>query len=366
MSPHRPLGRRRAGVGSLVTLALLVAAAPTFADAIVVPEAPMTVDGSPYRGPWEHFGSTSGRSALSTDAATARISRAYGESVSLSKTTDFDPAPESMRFSFDIDVSGIGSRAAGTQVFRVGAGFGFGNVDELDARTYARLGLSATATGFQLRDLVTGRTSATFTGTQAITWALNHSAGTLTYDAPNGTTESLASDHMDVWVGREKVFDDIVVTSRDVPMSELKWFWSGAGGGTTTFHNASVSALDGLTTLQDAGLPSTAPAATVTLEGAVADPTLQLYRPAPNPFQRTTQFAYAVADGAQHVDIGVFDIAGRRVRLLVNGLQSAGRYSVTWDGVADDGARAVNGVYFLRAAIGGTSRTARVVYLVQP
>lgn len=370
MSLVRSMGMRHTRAGTLLAIALVLCAAPTFAETLLV-EAPDASssgpEGSPFQGPWESFGSSPGRATLVTTSHSVRIDRASGDAVSLSKTRDFEPAPQTLRLTFDVSLAAIRSRALAAQVFRVGASFTLANTDEADARTYARLGLNTTGgAGFQLRDMVTGKNSPTMAGNQAITWALNHSGSALSYAAPNGTREALASDRMDVWVGRDKVFDDIAVTTPGVPMTDLKWYWGASAGGTTTFANVAVTALDGSEPLPDAVPPSLLPAANVTSPSSPVEPELELYRPVPNPFQRTTRFAYAVSGTAEHVDIGVFDIAGRRVRGLVNGLQRAGRYQVAWDGLADDGIKATNGVYFLRASIGGTSRVVRVVHLVQP
>jgi hypothetical protein len=101
-------------------------------------------------------------------------------------------------------------------------------------------------------------------------------------------------------------------------------------------------------------------------ETAVAGPVLELYHPAPNPFTATTTIAYAVnaSEGAD-VQIGIYNVAGRQVRSLVSGFQAAGRYQVTWDGRADDGASATRGVYFLRAFVGGQriDAVSRILYL---
>ena len=92
---------------------------------------------------------------------------------------------------------------------------------------------------------------------------------------------------------------------------------------------------------------------------------LALYRPTPNPFEHTVRFAYAVARNDERVEIGMYDVAGRRVRTLATGAQSAGRYEVSWDGRADDGVRTQAGVYFLRSAVGSNSQVVRVVYLMK-
>ncbi len=87
------------------------------------------------------------------------------------------------------------------------------------------------------------------------------------------------------------------------------------------------------------------------------------YRPTPNPFFDATRMAYAVGEAGGHVDVGVYDLAGRRVRGLVNTFQTAGRYEVSWDGREDDGTHAHMGVYFIHAQVADQQRTIRVVYL---
>jgi uncharacterized repeat protein (TIGR01451 family) len=91
---------------------------------------------------------------------------------------------------------------------------------------------------------------------------------------------------------------------------------------------------------------------------------VELYRPVPNPFNGTTSFAYKVdADGAG-VEITVFDVAGRQIKKLVSGVQTAGIHTVTWDGSNDQGVRVNRGVYFVRTVIAGRSEANnRVLYI---
>jgi hypothetical protein len=53
-------------------------------------------------------------------------------------------------------------------------------------------------------------------------------------------------------------------------------------------------------------------------------------------------------DVAGHVNLRVFDAAGRLVRTLESAYKSAGTHNVTWDRRTDDGGRAGAGVYFIR------------------
>jgi hypothetical protein len=52
-------------------------------------------------------------------------------------------------------------------------------------------------------------------------------------------------------------------------------------------------------------------------------------------------------------EVSIHDIAGRRVRTLVQGKLTAGPQLVTWDGRANGGARLAAGSYFVRIVTGG-------------
>jgi flagellar hook assembly protein FlgD len=70
-----------------------------------------------------------------------------------------------------------------------------------------------------------------------------------------------------------------------------------------------------------------------------------------------TAFAYSV-DRVSPVRVSVFDVVGRRVRTLVEGVSSAGVNRVTWDARDDAGRPVGSGVYFVRfASDGGTRRS---------
>jgi hypothetical protein len=68
---------------------------------------------------------------------------------------------------------------------------------------------------------------------------------------------------------------------------------------------------------------------------------------APNPFNPTTTVKYQLAQKT-HVKLQVFDVSGRLVRTLVDGLQVPEEYSVTWDGRSDSGMEIASGVYWVR------------------
>jgi flagellar hook assembly protein FlgD len=63
------------------------------------------------------------------------------------------------------------------------------------------------------------------------------------------------------------------------------------------------------------------------------------------------------------IDLTVFDLAGRRMRNLVEGELAAGRYTFTWDGRAQDGGRAAPGIYVARLTSPRQSLTRRITLL---
>ena len=89
----------------------------------------------------------------------------------------------------------------------------------------------------------------------------------------------------------------------------------------------------------------------------------QFYRPVPNPFTNVTRIAYAVARPDEMVDIRVYDLAGRLVRVLAKGTQAPGVHYAIWDGRDEQGAMIRKGMYFVRARVGGQLKHAQVTLM---
>jgi len=53
-------------------------------------------------------------------------------------------------------------------------------------------------------------------------------------------------------------------------------------------------------------------------------------------------------DSPAQVKITITDLQGKRIRMLVNEAQSAGQYSIGWDGKNHEGLSARSGIYFLK------------------
>lgn len=83
----------------------------------------------------------------------------------------------------------------------------------------------------------------------------------------------------------------------------------------------------------------------------------------PNPFAEAVGLQLSLR-AAGPATVAVFDVAGRRVRTLVQGVQPAGTRVVTWDGRDDSGIRMAPGAYLVRLEA-GTLRETRPVRLVR-
>lgn len=67
----------------------------------------------------------------------------------------------------------------------------------------------------------------------------------------------------------------------------------------------------------------------------------------PNPFNPSTQIAYEVAEQS-HITLTVFNLLGQEVVRLVDQVQTAGRYTVTWNARNANGQSVSSGVYLYR------------------
>jgi hypothetical protein len=93
--------------------------------------------------------------------------------------------------------------------------------------------------------------------------------------------------------------------------------------------------------------------------------TLELSAPSPNPARSSAQAYYSVpasSAGAPY-EIAVFDVTGRRIRMLERGTARPGNYPVTWNLRTADGRAAGEGLYFLRITLGSLVQSRKVAVL---
>jgi hypothetical protein len=120
-----------------------------------------------------------------------------------------------------------------------------------------------------------------------------------------------------------------------------------------------------VTALDDADNESD-PASAGTATGIVESTAPQvhaLYQNVPNPFNPSTVICYDVPVGGGVVSLRIYDVGGRLVRTLVDGIEEPGEKRVTWSGRNDLGSRVATGVYFYRMTAPGYELTKKMVLL---
>lgn len=82
----------------------------------------------------------------------------------------------------------------------------------------------------------------------------------------------------------------------------------------------------------------------------------------PNPFNPCATIEYSIAiEGL--VNLKIYDIKGRLVKILFTGTKESGSYRITWDGKNEHGISVATGVYFCRLIIGDFQATQKMVLL---
>ncbi len=80
----------------------------------------------------------------------------------------------------------------------------------------------------------------------------------------------------------------------------------------------------------------------------------------PNPFNPVTTIPFSLPKRLV-IDLTVYDILGREVKVLQRGEKIAGDYTVAWDGTNVSGQPASNGIYFCRMVVGDFCQTQKLI-----
>jgi len=80
----------------------------------------------------------------------------------------------------------------------------------------------------------------------------------------------------------------------------------------------------------------------------------------PNPLSPRTSIVFTLPS-KQAVDLAVFDLTGRRIRTLVDGVQDPGIHNIEWDGRSEAGVKVASGVYFYQMRAGDTVHSRKLV-----
>jgi hypothetical protein len=79
----------------------------------------------------------------------------------------------------------------------------------------------------------------------------------------------------------------------------------------------------------------------------------------PNPFNPRTVIAFELAETGP-IELAIYDLGGRLVRVMESGTQSAGRHESTWDGQDNTGRAVPTGTYFCRLNTAQGSQTRKL------
>jgi hypothetical protein len=123
--------------------------------------------------------------------------------------------------------------------------------------------------------------------------------------------------------------------------------FGGGGSGVTLYQD--TWALEGISP----------PIPTAVAEMAARPSEFSLGQNYPNPANPTTTIIYELAASVP-VRLSIFDLLGRQVRRLAEGVQSAGQHAAAWDGLDQQGRRASSGVYLYRLETPAGARTRKL------
>ncbi len=97
-------------------------------------------------------------------------------------------------------------------------------------------------------------------------------------------------------------------------------------------------------------------------ENDVLPQSFRLEQNYPNPFNPNTTFNFALPKQSQ-VRIDIFNVLGQKIKTLADTEYPAGRYSVDWNGINDNGSAAASGIYFYRMSADNFQDTKKLMLL---
>ena len=88
----------------------------------------------------------------------------------------------------------------------------------------------------------------------------------------------------------------------------------------------------------------------------------QLHQNYPNPFNPTTVISYTLGNES-NVSLVIYNILGEAVKVLVDKYQTAGDYSIEWNGTDRNGRAVSSGVYFYKLSTGNYTETKKMMLM---
>ncbi len=159
--------------------------------------------------------------------------------------------------------------------------------------------------------------------------------------------------------------DQNLVNVIDTTESNGAYLWEipvSLSPGSNYFIQIRSSATGGLTDLSDAAFSLIDTTTSVSGPAAHLPHEFLLAQNYPNPFNPATTIDYFVPK-REHVIIRIYNSLGMEIRKLTDSHHSAGKYSVKWNGMDENGRPVSNGLYFYRMEAGNYSKTMKMLLI---
>ena len=104
------------------------------------------------------------------------------------------------------------------------------------------------------------------------------------------------------------------------------------------------------------------PASAVSKSGSEIPGQYRLFQNYPNPSNPETIIRYHLPDNSE-VTLTIYDILGRKIRVLIQRFQSAGKYSVRWNGRDDLGLAVSSGIYIYQLRADNFIETKKLILM---
>jgi hypothetical protein len=146
---------------------------------------------------------------------------------------------------------------------------------------------------------------------------------------------------------------NLIASQRDTVYFDGEWRWSSG-------YYYKVSAID--VHGNESSFALLAPEAVTGTETPKAPEATYLAQNFPNPFNPMTRITFGLKEPTR-VSLRIYDVAGRLVRVLVEGDRPAGLYAELWNGCDAVGRAAASGLYFYRLDAGSFTQTRKMILL---